>query len=115
VLTERLADCCDKVTAFDFSVSAAFQGKQRYAHLAHVAVRCASITDAAAMDFDLLILSEVGYYFSQEHWKEISWALIDRMSPGAVVVAAHWLGHSEDHCISGDQANEVLLTQLSLL
>ncbi|WP_184222886.1 class I SAM-dependent methyltransferase [Granulicella aggregans] len=108
MLTEKLARHCDLVTAFDFSAPAALQAKTRCASLAQVDVRCASITDAFNGEFDLLVLSEIGYYFSRRVWQAISWRLLDRLAPGAVVVAAHWLGTSEHHSISGDEVHEVL-------
>jgi SAM-dependent methyltransferase len=114
VLTERLAEYCDAVTAVDFSEAAALQAKRRCAHLTNVDVRCASIAMGNVNDFDLLVLSEIGYYFSQEVWKEVSWPLINRMPANSIVLAAHWLGHSQDHCISGDEVHDVLLAHPDL-
>ena len=108
VLTEKLARHCDLVTACDFSAPAALKAKTRCASLPQVNVRCASITDGFDGEFDLLVLSEIGYYFSGKLWQAISWRLLDRLTPGAVVIAAHWLGKSEHHSISGDEVHEVL-------
>jgi hypothetical protein len=108
VLTEKLAASCDGVTACDFSATAALQAKERCASLAHVNVHCASITDHFDGEFDLLVLSEIGYYFSRQDWQTISWHLMDRLAPGAVVIAAHWLGRSEHHSMPGDDVHDVL-------
>jgi cyclopropane fatty-acyl-phospholipid synthase-like methyltransferase len=111
VLTERLAAHCDEVYAIDFSPSASAQARTRCAHLPHVKVGCAALPEGTpARDFDLLVLSEIGYYFTPQDWQRISTGLIDSLPRGAVVLAAHWLGHSQDHRISGDEVHEILLS-----
>lgn len=115
VLTERLADYCDAVYAIDFSPSASKQAKDRCAHLPNVEVRCASILEAPHMeDFDLLMLCEIGYYFSAEEWQRISSGLIESLPCGATVLGAHWLGESQDHRISGDEVHAILFRQPGL-
>jgi cyclopropane fatty-acyl-phospholipid synthase-like methyltransferase len=115
VLTERLAGLCDAVDAIDFSPTASSQAQERCAHLPNVTVRCAALPDGIPADnFDLLVLSEIGYYFTTQVWRRISSALIDSISSGATVLAAHWLGSSQDHCISGDEVHEILLADIRL-
>jgi SAM-dependent methyltransferase len=115
VLTERLASHCAAVYAIDFSPTASSQARARCAHLPHVQVRCASLPDGVpAKDFDLLVLSEIGYYFTSKVWERIAYSLIDSISPGTTVLAAHWLGHSEDHCIAGDEVHRILLAHPKL-
>jgi cyclopropane fatty-acyl-phospholipid synthase-like methyltransferase len=115
VLTERLAAYCDEVYAIDFSRSAVTQAQARCAHLPHVEVHCAALPQGTpAKEFDRLVLSEIGYYFTRPDWQRISSALIDSIAPGATVLAAHWLGHSQDHRIPGDEVNNILLTHPKL-
>jgi SAM-dependent methyltransferase len=115
VLTERLAAHCDSVYAIDFSPTASAQAQERCAHLPQIEVRCAALPDGVpAKDFDLLILSEIGYYFTAQVWQRISYALVDSIPQGATVLAAHWLGHSLDHCLTGDEVHEVLLAHPKL-
>lgn len=115
VLTERLAAHCDEVYAIDFSPSASALAQARCGHLPQVEVHCASLPEGTpARDFDLLVLSEIGYYFTPQDWQRISAALIDSIPQGATVLAAHWLGHSKDHRISGDEVHEILLSHAKL-
>jgi SAM-dependent methyltransferase len=115
VLTERLAAYCDEVYAIDFSPSASAQARMRCAHLAQVQVHCASLPEGIPKkDFDLLVLSEIGYYFTPQDWHHISTELIDSAPPGAIVLASHWLGRSQDHRISGDEVHEILLSHARL-
>jgi hypothetical protein len=111
VLTERLATHCDAVEAIDFSPTACAQAEARCAQLPHVEVRCAALPDGMPVEeVDLLVLSEIGYYFPAQDWLRISSRLIDSIPQGATVLAAHWLGHSQDHCISGDEVHEIVLS-----
>lgn len=115
VLTERLAAYCDEVYAIDFSLSAIAQAQVRCAHLPQVEVHCASLPEGTPdKDFDLLVLSEIGYYFTPQDWQHISTALIESIPQGATVLAAHWLGQSRDHRISGDEVHEILLSHPKL-
>jgi hypothetical protein len=103
------------VYAIDFSPSASSQARTRCAHLPHVEVGCAALPEGTpAKDFDLLVLSEIGYYFTPQDWQRISTGLIDSLPQGAVVLAAHWLGRSQDHRISGDEVHEILLSHPNL-
>jgi cyclopropane fatty-acyl-phospholipid synthase-like methyltransferase len=115
VLTERLAAHCDAVHAIDFSPSACAQAVARCAHLPQVEVHCAGFPEGTpAKQFDLLILSEIGYYFTAEEWKLITTGIIDSMPRGASVLAAHWLGQSQDHRMSGDEVHAILLANRNL-
>ena len=109
VLTEQLANVCDTVEAIDFSPTAVARALERCAHLSNVQVRCASIAECMPIEgFDLIILSEVGYYHSPSEWHGIVARLTSTMMPGATVLASHWVGVSADHRMSGDQVHDII-------
>lgn len=109
VLTERLAGICDFVEAIDFSQTAVERARERCAALRNVTVLCESLADREEVEeFDLTVLSEVGYYFTPSDWRAKSESLIRSMDPGTVLLAVHWLGTSADHTMSGDQVHEIL-------
>jgi SAM-dependent methyltransferase len=111
VLTELLATISDFVEAIDFSPTAVDAAQKRCSQLKNVDIVCTSLRKRMPVTgFDLVVLSEIGYYFGRDEWMEISSALIDPMPKGGTFVAAHWLGHSNDHRISGDQVHEILLS-----
>jgi SAM-dependent methyltransferase len=111
VLTELLAAICDFVEAIDLSQTAVARAQKRCAHLRNVDVLCASLPERMPVTgIDLMVLSEIGYYFAADEWMRISSALIEPMPKGGTLLAAHWLGHSSDHCIHGDQVHEILLS-----
>lgn len=109
VLTERLAQVCDAVDAVDLSAAAVARARERCAHLRRVRVECESLEevrlDAAT---DLLVLSEIGYYFAPERWRAIAGRLVAGLMPGATVLASHWLGSSRDHAMHGDTVHAIL-------
>jgi SAM-dependent methyltransferase len=109
VLTQRLAGICDAVEAIDFSPTAVVSARERCAHLHNVQVVCASLGRCGPIQVcDLIVLSEVGYYFSPQEWARTIDGLLLFLKPGGTVVATHWLGSSVDHQISGDQVHQVV-------
>ncbi len=115
VLTERLAQICDRVHATDFSPSAVERARARCAHLPNVVISCEPLTASSAFNgYDLVILSEIGYYFGKREWQCVVESLVRATEPGTVVLASHWLGKSGDHRISGDCVHEVLVAEPEL-
>ena len=57
---------------------------------------------------DLIILSELGYYFTLPDWQHVAYKVTESMEIGSTLLAAHWTGVSEDHQISGDEVHDVL-------
>lgn len=115
VLTERLARLCDSLDAIDFSPTAVAQAQKCCALLPNVRVSCASILEGIPTEgLDLLVLSEIGYYFSCEAWRTLAFSMIDPLREGSTILAVHWLGHSKDHTISGDQVHDILRSHPAL-
>jgi len=109
VLTKRLATICDRVEAVDISSSAVAQAKERCRGLENVHLTCGSLADSIpAGEFDLIVLSEIGYYFEEKALTGLVDDLSGRLSIGGTLLAAHWLGESKDHVLSGDRVHELL-------
>ena len=110
VLTERLARLCGKVYASDFSATAVARSRARCEHLQHVVVDCAELNSRTSIHAaDLVVLSEIGYYFTEAHWVAVVDNIVSQMAPRSVLLAAHWLGRSEDHVRTGDQVHQTLM------
>ncbi len=109
VLTERLAGLCDRVYAIDLSATAVQAAKSRCAGLKHVCAQTGSLTDPLPeLTFDLIVLSEIGYYLDADELAQCGAALVEKLSPGGCLLGVHWLGHSSDHRLSGDQVHAIL-------
>jgi protein-L-isoaspartate O-methyltransferase len=114
VLTAALALRCDELLASDIAPSAVALAQQRCAMLPQVSIRCADLaTQRPQGVFDLIVLSEVGYYFSSAELARIVHALSVQLEPGGELIGVHWLGHSEDHLLAGDEVHAVLHDALS--
>jgi chemotaxis methyl-accepting protein methylase len=64
--------------------------------------------------FDLIVFSELGYYFPREQLASIAATLASRLEPGGELVAVHWLGASDDHLLHGDDVHTVLSQSLPM-
>jgi SAM-dependent methyltransferase len=110
VLTEQLASKCDAVDAIDISPLAVERVRQRCSDLRNVDIQCGALpTDIPAGEFDLIVFSEIGYYFESRQLRSLAAELLSHMSRGGTFLSAHWLGSSPDHILSGDQVHEVIL------
>jgi trans-aconitate methyltransferase len=108
-LTERLAPLCDLVEASDFSETAVAHARQRCAHLPNVRFAVAKLSeDVPLAGYDLVVFSEIGYYFRLTKWRAAVAKLAGGMDSGTTILASHWTGHHRDHRISGDEVHEVL-------
>ena len=109
VLTDRLAERCRRLLAMDISPTAVALARERCARHPHVTVVEGTLPGDVPVDlFDLVIFSEIGYYFETDVLAEIRDALVGRLSSGGLLVAAHWLGVSKDHILSGDDVHRAL-------
>ena len=114
VLTARLAARCDEVRACDISPTAVRRARRRCARLPAVHIYCA---DAARHPppgrFDLIVFSELGYYFEPAPLERLLRALAAKLDRGGEFMAVHWLGHSRDHLLNGDEVHALLPQALS--
>ena len=114
-LTALLAPRCDQILATDISATAVDRARQRCAIFQHVRIECADVrASVLATPPDLIVLSEIAYYFDVHELARLAVQLGEALSAGGTLVAVHWLGDSADHVLHGDEAHEVLLRSLPL-
>jgi trans-aconitate methyltransferase len=115
VLTQQLAAIATRVIAIDIAPSAIDQAKLRCADQHNVQLICADLrTFVPEVPLDLIVFSEVGYYFSPEELSRAASRLADCLLPAGEFVAAHWLGSSADHVLHGNRVHEILHNCLPL-
>lgn len=101
-LTVQLAPFCGELVATDTAATAVAAARRRCRHRSNVDVRRGHLPrDMPEGHFDLIVFSEIGYYFEAAVLAELIEALVDRLPPGGRLVAAHWLGTSPDHVLAG--------------
>lgn len=90
-LTRALAARCDALLATDASAQAVRHARDRVAGLAHVRVAQARVPhDWPDGRFDLVVVSELGYYLSTPELQATAAALRRTLAADGTVVACHW-------------------------
>jgi len=109
VLTAALAGRCDEVQAIDIAPSAVAAARALCTNFPGVTIGCADLAEQAPPGpFDLIVFSELGYYFREAQLRRIAESLVATLAAGGELVAVHWLGDSEDHLLHGDQVHAIL-------
>jgi SAM-dependent methyltransferase len=107
--TGLLAPRCQRLIANDVSPSAVAAARKRCAAHAHVEITVGALPDQVPGGcFDLIVFSELGYYFSEPQLRRIGASLYARLLPGGELMAVHWLGDSPDHVLHGNEAARIL-------
>ncbi len=110
VLTEQLAARADAVLGIDVAQAALDRAAARCAALPHVRFARMRMPDQMPDGrFDLIMLSEVLYYFGPPTLGALSERLRDIAAPAADLVLVHWLGPTPDYPLNGDVAAATFL------
>ena len=114
VPTRRLAERCDSLLAVDVSATALARARARCANLRHV--RFAGmrfprqVPDAAS--FDLIVLSEVAYYWDHRDLALAGAWFRGALTAGGTVILVHWTGET-NYPQSAGEAVEALYNAVS--
>jgi len=107
VLTEKLAPLCQTLLAVDVNEKALNQARSRCAGLPNVRFQKMVVPDEFPDEnFDLIIVSEVGYYLSAADWKRAGAQIISRLDLSGVVVMVHWTHFVADYPQTGDAVHD---------
>jgi hypothetical protein len=60
--------------------------------------------------FDLIVLSEIGYYFDEADLRRCCEAIARSLEPAATLVAVHWRG-ATDYPLCGDDVHRIISSQ----
>jgi SAM-dependent methyltransferase len=116
ILTEMLATIAHQVYAFDISPTAAKLAKERCQHRENVTIKCSSLKkELPSPDTDLIVLSEIGYYFTEEELLHILRQILLKQNKNSILLASHCTGYYEDHILSGDKVHEIINRTPNLL
>lgn len=112
VLTAELADRCDAVLAVDLSAQAVSLARARLSAHAHVTVEQVDIRTAVPDGpFDLVVLSEVGYYLSHEQLVDALRGLDAALGDHGVLLACHWRRPVAEHVLTGDEVHAAIASR----
>ena len=104
VLTTRLAQRCDSLLAVDVSDTALTAARARCETQSNVRVERRRLpAEAPDGAFDLVLLSEVVYYWDSPDISRLADYLRTAVLPGGHILLVHWIGET-DYPKSGDDA-----------
>ena len=108
VLSERLARRCGRLITLEPAATAVRRARERLAGLPNVDVRLGSAPeDLPDWTFDLVVCSEVLYYFSADELAGVLDALEARMPRAGTLLAVSWRGKGT-HQLTGDEVHDQL-------
>ena len=115
VLTEQLAARSDALLAVDVSAAAVASARERLADAPHVRIERADATDGLPEGrFDLVVLSEVGYYFAPDALAGLVAGVRAALAEGGTVLACHWRHPVADYVQGGDGVHAAIAEQLGM-
>jgi SAM-dependent methyltransferase len=110
ILTSRLAYYCRSLLSVDVAEQALEQARRNCEKSANVKFQRMEIPREWPRDkFDLIVLSEVLYYFCAEDIRQIAFKTLSTLAPGGLALLVHWTGETHYPC-QGDPAVECFLT-----
>jgi trans-aconitate methyltransferase len=109
VLTELLAPRCDRLLSCDVAAAAVRAAAIRTAPWRNVRVQRRVIPrDWPPGEFDLIVFSEVLYYFAGDDLSRVLDLGVAALRPGGNLLAVHWRHPVADYPRSGDEVHQVL-------
>lgn len=108
-LSWRLALRCDRLIAWDGSPTVVDHARARLAGHDRLELGVGVIPhEWPPGRFDLIVLSEVGYYFDVPGLRRVVARTIGSLQSGGTLLAVHWLGVSDDHVLHADDVHTEL-------
>ena len=110
VLTRLLAGRCLRLLSIDISPTAQRRARARCGDQPHVEFQIMQFPrEKPGQTFDLIVLSEVGYYLSAADLLSAREWIIQALHPGGHLLLVHWTPFVEDYPLSGDEVHECFL------
>jgi protein-L-isoaspartate O-methyltransferase len=110
VLTKMLAEHCDTLLSIDVVETAQQQAIQRCQQLPHVRFQMMSVpAEYPTETFDLIVLSEVGYYWCWDDLKQAQSQILNSLEIGGQLLLVHWLLTAPTNPITGDDVHNSFL------
>lgn len=111
VLTLRLAERCGTLDALDVHEGALAEARRRAASARHVHFhRMMFPREAPVGSYDLIVVSEVAYYWGGGEFDAARELITARLEVGGHLVLVHYTPEATDYPLTGDEVHERFLT-----
>ena len=115
VLSAQLARRCDRLLCWDGSAAAVRSAAARTAAMPNVEVQRRTIpADWPPGQFDLIVLSEILYYFGGRDLARVLGLTAGALRPGGTVLAVHWRHPVAEYPGTGDEVHQAMAGQPEL-
>ena len=109
VLSRQLAARCDRLLSVDASEIALADARKRNADLTNLEFRRMRVPDDRPDGiYDLIVLSEVLYYFDDAEHARVTDLMLDVSRPGTDFILVHW-ALDTDYPMTGSEATEAFI------
>lgn len=109
VLSDTLAHRCDRLLCSDGAPHAVDLARRRLASRSHVEVLHAWMPhDWPEGSFDLIVISELGYFLSREDLQTLLQRSLDALRPDGTLLACHWRHQARDCEWNGNDVHRLM-------
>jgi predicted TPR repeat methyltransferase len=113
VFTAMLAPRCEELIGVDVSERALEQARERLSGASGVWLELRDVAvEMPPGSFDLVVCSEVLYYFGHDLLLEMLGGLEAALRPGGSLLAVHWRPRTETYPLQGDEVHDLLASSL---
>lgn len=106
VLTARLAPRCGHLLSVDVSEAALVRARQHCAGLPQVELRRLVVPEEFPDgQFELILVSEVGYYWDLPTLRRAADLIVRALPPGGQLLLVHWTPEVHDYPLTGDEVH----------
>ena len=114
-VSAELVHRCEHLLAIDGSESAASAARDRLRGSSATTVQHMRVPREWPQGaFDLIVLSEVAYYLSEDEWRTTIQRCLESLAPGGMVLLCHWLGTADDFAQTGEQVHRIFRDESAL-
>lgn len=108
-LSALLAPRCDELVCTDLAREAVERARARLAGRGHVRVEQAAVPHTLPDGpFDLVVVSELAYYFGTADRAALWTGVRERLEPGGALLAVHWIREAPEYPVGGDEVHDEL-------
>ncbi|QJD95069.1 methyltransferase [Mucilaginibacter robiniae] len=110
VLSQMLAPKCQHLLSVDIADAPLLKAKHRLQNFPQVTVQKMTVPhEFPEQQFDLILMSEVGYYLALPDLKKLQQQITDHLQVGGHLLLVHWTPFVHDYPLTGDQVHEQFL------
>lgn len=109
VLSEELAERCDRLLAVDIAQAPVASARARLSANDRVAVKQMTTPHTWPSErFDLIVLSEVGYYWSSRDLTRALDRTAQSLTPNGILLCCHWRRPVAEYPLTGDDVHKAV-------